>query len=156
MSTSEANGPVNPVTKPFAEFWQSYAEQWNANAKQFMEGIDGSTSEVWRRKWLDAMSQSFDAYMRSPAFLEAMKHNFDGMIQAKQSVNDVSQEVARNSGIPTAGDISGLFERLHSIEDSIIARLSHIEQRIGAIEESVTEAKKPSRGGKKNSSAETS
>jgi hypothetical protein len=49
----------------------------------------------------------------------------------------LSKEFARNANIPTASDISGLFERLHSVEEVILGRLGRIEQRLEAIEERV-------------------
>jgi hypothetical protein len=36
-----------------------------------------------------------------------------------------------------ASDISGLFERLHSVETAILERLGHIEKRLEAIEDHV-------------------
>ena len=35
----------------------------------------------------------------------------------------------------TAGDISGLFERLHSVEEVILQRLDRIDARLKSIEE---------------------
>jgi hypothetical protein len=75
-----------------------------------------------------------DAYMRSPAFLQAMKQNTDLMIKTKQRTDDMTAEIARNANIPTAGDISGLFERLHSVEETILQRLDRIEGRLKDIE----------------------
>jgi hypothetical protein len=75
--------------------------------------------------------------MRSPAFLHAMKQNTDAAIKFKQQVDDLSKEFARNANIPTASDISGLFERLHSVEEVVLGHLGRIEQRLEAIEERV-------------------
>jgi hypothetical protein len=36
-----------------------------------------------------------------------------------------------------ASDISGLFERLHSVEEVILSRLGRIEERLQTIEERV-------------------
>jgi hypothetical protein len=75
--------------------------------------------------------------MRSPAFLHAMKQNADAVIKLKQQTDDLSKEFARNANIPTTSDISGLFERLHSVEEVILSRLGRIEERLQAIEEHV-------------------
>ena len=43
------------------------------------------------------------------------------LVKAKQQTDDLAAEIARNANIPTATDISGLFERLRSIEETISA-----------------------------------
>jgi hypothetical protein len=78
-----------------------------------------------------------DAYMRSPAFLQTMKQNTDLMIKIKRQSDDLTAEFARNANIPTAADISGLFERLHSVEEAILNRLARIEDRLQTIEQNV-------------------
>jgi hypothetical protein len=64
-----------------------------------------------------------------------MKQNTDAMIKAKRQADDLVTEIARNANIPTASDISGLFERLHSVEEVILGRLARIEARLTTIEE---------------------
>jgi hypothetical protein len=130
------NGAVNPVVQPFVEFWTEYAKRADDTAKQFLDGIDDSANlKTWQRRWFDAVSKSADAYMRSPLFLQAMKQNTDAAVKLKRQADDLASEIARNANIPTAGDISGLFERLHSIEEIILGRLGRIDERLEAIEE---------------------
>lgn len=129
-------GEANPAVQPFAEFWNDYLDHSNESAKQFFESFDGKGDlEAWRQKWLEAMGQSMEAFLRSPAFLQAVKHNTDVVVRLKKEWDQAGKEVARNAGIPTAGDISGLFERLHTIEHGILERLNQIETRIAAIEQ---------------------
>ena len=78
-----------------------------------------------------------DAYMRSPVFLQTMKQNTDLLVKAKRQADDLATEIARNANIPTAGDISGLFERLHSVEEVILTRLGRIEDKLMALERQV-------------------
>ena len=129
---------TNPVLEPFADFWNEYVEHGNESAKQFFASIDGQEDlEALRQKWLKTMSQSMEAYLRSPAFLQAMKHNTDMLIRMKNQTDQAAKEFARNAGIPTVDDISGLFERLHTIEHAILERLSQIDQRLAAMDEKI-------------------
>ena len=131
----EPTGGFDPMIQPFADFWSSYIQQANDATRELFDGIDGSADvKTWQRRWFDAVSKSMDAYMRSPAFLQAMKQNTDLMIKTKQQADDLTTEFARNANIPTASDISGLFERLHSVEEVILGRLGRIEERLDAIE----------------------
>jgi hypothetical protein len=129
------NGAIEPLVQPFIDFWGNYIRQANENTRQLVENFDGASDvKTWQRQWSEAVSKSMDAYLRSPMFLQAMKQNTDLMIKAKQQADDLATEVARNANIPTAGDISGLFERLHTVEEAILQRMDRIDERLKAIE----------------------
>lgn len=132
----KATTHFDPVIQPFVDYWSRYVEQANDATRELFDGIDGNIdAKTWQRQWFDAVSKSMDAYMRSPAFLQSMKQNMDLSIKAKRQADDFTAEVARNVNIPTASDISGLFERLHSVEEVILGRLGRIEERLTAIEQ---------------------
>jgi hypothetical protein len=132
----EGSAKVDPVVQPYVDFWSSCIKQANDSTRELLKGMNGNADvKTWQRRWYDAVSKSMDAYMRSPAFLTAMKQNTDAMIKVKQQADDLASEFARNANIPTAGDISGLFERLHSVEEVILNRLGRIEARLGTIEQ---------------------
>jgi hypothetical protein len=132
---NEAVAEVDPTVQPFVDFWSSYIGATNDTTRQMLAGFNGSSDvKLWQRQWFDAVSRSMDAYMRSPAFLQAMRENTDVLIKAKRQADDWAAEFARNANIPTTSDISGLFERLHSVEEAILDRLGHIEERLSTIE----------------------
>lgn len=132
------NGAVHSVMQPFTEFWSSYFEQANEATRELLARSESNADvKTWQRRWFDAVSKSMDAYMRSPAFLQAMKHNSDLAIKAKRQTDDLVTEIARNANIPTASDISGLFERLHSVEEVILTRLARIEYQLKTIEQQI-------------------
>src|SRR5690348_4593574 len=115
---TKTNGAFEPVVQPFVEFWSEYTKQANDATRELLDGIEEQTNvKTLQRKWFDTVSESIDAYMRTPAYLQALKHNTDSAVKLKRQVDDVVKEIARNANIPTASDISGLFERLHSVEE---------------------------------------
>jgi hypothetical protein len=87
-----------------------------------------------QRRWLEILSKNIDGYLRSPAFLEAMQRNLKAMTDLKAFQDQIVQDFARHVGVPLASDIQGLFERLHSVEYSILGRLKAIEKRLATIE----------------------
>jgi hypothetical protein len=87
-----------------------------------------------QRRWLDAVARSLDDFMRTPTFLEVLKNNLKAVTDLKGLQDQVTQDVARQFGMPMASDITGLFERLHSTEQTILDRLRAIEDRLKAIE----------------------
>jgi hypothetical protein len=132
----ESSTKVDPIVQPFVDFWSSYIKQANDSTREMLEGINGHADvKTWQRRWFDAVSKSMDAYMRSPSFLQAMKQNADLIVKTKRQADDMATEFARNANIPTAGDISGLFERLHSVEETILRRLERIDERLATIEQ---------------------
>ena len=137
-ANSPMNGVYDAVIQPFVAFWSEYANQVNDSTREFLDGIDDHVNfKTMQRRWFDAVSKSMDAYMRSPMFLQAMKHQSDAAVKVKLQADDWANEIARNVNIPTTGDISGLFERLHSVEDTILSQLGSIQDRLGTIEEKI-------------------
>ena len=59
---------------------------------------------------------------------------FKSVTDLKGLQNQVTQGTAHELGMPLAGDIAGLFERLQSTEHRILDRLRAIEDRLKAIE----------------------
>ncbi len=135
---SETNGAFDAVTEPIVAFWSDYVNQVNDSTREFLDGIDDQVNfKTMQRRWFDAVSKSMDAYMRTPMFLQAMKHNSDAAVKMKRQADDWANEIARNANIPTTGDISGLFERLNSTEAMILNRLGRIDERLEAIESKI-------------------
>jgi hypothetical protein len=125
-----------PLLEPYREFWAEYVQRASDAARQMFQSATGADADprTWQRRWLEAVGQSVDAYLRSPAFLDAMKQNMDMMIKAKLQADDFTKEFARNANLPTASDVTGIFERLRSVEDAILARLAQMDRRLEAIE----------------------
>jgi hypothetical protein len=63
-----------------------------------------------------------------------MQRNLKAMTDLKALQDQMVQDAARHVGAPLASDIYGLFERLHSVEQTILERLHGVEQRLAAIE----------------------
>jgi hypothetical protein len=121
--------------RPLFEFWKTYAEQSAEQVRGLMTGArEAYDPAALRRHWLDALSQSLDAYMRTPAFLEAMHRNLEMATQLKSSAEDWARDFSRSTGIPRLSDISGLFARLQIGQEAILARLGAIEHRLEALE----------------------
>lgn len=123
-----------------AAFWTEWFTQSNDQARTILEALRGAGDpQAMQKRWLDAMAQSLDGFMRTPAFLEAMQRNLKMMTDLKAMQDQVVQDVARHTGAPLASDITGLFERLDSAERSLQNRLKAIENRLKAIEAKLSE-----------------
>jgi hypothetical protein len=133
-SDSAANG-VGADFGPLVEFWTKWVEQ-SAEQTQALLGCFKETADpaALRRLWLDSLAQSLDVSMRTPAFLEAVRRNYEMVTQMKGTAEDLARDFSRSTGIPRISDISGLFERLRIGQEMILARLGAIEERLEALE----------------------
>jgi hypothetical protein len=140
MSTTETKSKPNssvsadPATM-MASFWAQWLEQSSRGTQALLEVMNtAGDPQQFQRRWLDAVSRSLDDFMRTPAFLELLKNNLKAITDLKGLQDQVVHDTARQFGLPLAADITGLFERLHSTEQTILDRLKAIEDRLKAIE----------------------
>jgi hypothetical protein len=121
--------------KPLLDFWSDWIGQSQEQTKALLEGFrEVGDLAALRRLWLESLANSLDTYMRTPAFLEAMRQHFEVMTHLKSNAEDTAREVARATGLPRIADISGLFERLQIGQEAILARLAGIEHRLEVLE----------------------
>jgi hypothetical protein len=132
---SETPTATSNPANALAELWTRMFEQSNQQARAMLDLMKaaGDPGELQRR-WLDAIAQSLDGFMRTPAFLESMQHNLKVMTDLKGMQDRLMKDTAQQLGVPLAADITGLFERLNGAEQAILARLKGIEGRLKAIE----------------------
>ncbi len=137
MSTTNHTAPEFPPTdfSPLMEFWSGCFGQFTEQSQALLAGMkEASDPAALRRLWLDSLAKSLDYYMRSPAFLDSVRRNYEMVTQLKGAAEDLARDVSRGTGIPRISDISGLFERLRIGQEAILTRLSAIEERLEALE----------------------
>jgi hypothetical protein len=134
-SSQSAGGATAQSANPFFEIWTEYFNQTETQSRAMIEGMKAlGDPQKLQQRWLEALAASFDSFMRSPAFLEAMRQNLKMMTDMKKLQDQVIEDTARHIGVPLASDIHGLFERLNGVEQSILSRLQAIETRLETTE----------------------
>jgi hypothetical protein len=83
---------------------------------------------------LEKAAESFDSFFRTPPFMELMRQQLKAVTDLKTMQDQMVKGAARHLGMPLADDLFGLFERLHSTEQTILDRLQAIEDRLQVIE----------------------
>src|SRR5262245_32020250 len=131
-STNGADGQAQ-VIQPLLDFWRQCFEQGQEQSRAWLDGARAAFDPAaLRRRWLQAVAETLDRYMRTPAFLEALRRNFEAVTQVKGTAEDWARDLSRAAGVPRIEDVSGLFERLQIGQEAILARLDDIEQRLAA------------------------
>ncbi|MGO9467512.1 MAG: hypothetical protein ACLQIB_30145 [Isosphaeraceae bacterium] len=143
---SDSNSQTKPgaaadPTSMLAAFWAQWLEQSTRGTQALLEitqGIgDPQQTRERQQRWLETAAESFDSFLRTPPFMELMRQQLKAVTDLKMMQDQVVKGAARHLGMPLADDVFGLFERLHSTEQTIIDRLQAIEERLKAIEERI-------------------
>lgn len=135
----QTNNDPNPGTAAdpaaaLTAFWVQWLEQSSRGTQALLEALQSASDpNQLQQAWLDATAQSFESFLRSPAYLELMRRNLKLMTDLKTMQDQAVHGTARHLGLPLADDISGLFERLNSTEQTILNRLQAIEDRLDAL-----------------------
>jgi hypothetical protein len=141
MSSGKNNEGVSSAADPardFLEFWRNYFEQTAIQTRILLESMQGGKSlDQLHNQYLASLSQNLDGFMRTPAFLEVLKQSLKRMIDVKQMQDQVTQTVAQQTGLPLTADVTGVFELVHSTEQTILARLAMLDDRLEAIEKTL-------------------
>lgn len=152
MSTDNTNEAVGSAADPaqdFLEFWKNYFEQTAIQTRILFESVQGGKSlEQLHNQGLESLSQSMDSFMRTPAFLEVLKLSLKRMIDLKLMQDQVAQTVSQQTGLPMRADVTGVFERVHRAEQTILNQLAKMDDRLQAIEKTLNSGhaeKNPSR-----------
>src|SRR4051794_15644736 len=103
-ATKEANGaPAGPelpeAWKSCLDFWTQAAAVGGEQTRSVLDAMTGAKEPAAaRRQWLEAQARIVDAFLRSPAFLEAMRRQFEASVLLKTQTEDLAQEFARLTG----------------------------------------------------------
>jgi hypothetical protein len=95
-----------------------------------------------RSGMLQAMSQSLDGFMRSPAMLEWMKQSMDATVAFRKQMNEMFSQFHEQTQNASSRDIDNLMRGMRHLEQRILDRLDEtqeqlevISQRLDALEE---------------------
>jgi len=135
-------GAAADPSSVIAAFWTQWLEQSTRGTQALLEltqGVgDPKQAQERQQRWLETAAETFDSLLRTPPFMEMMRQQLKAITDLKQFQDQMVKGAARHLGMPLADDVFGLFERLHSTEQTILNRLQAIEDRLQSIEEKAT------------------
>ena len=123
VKTQGTTTAVDPA-RDFLEFWRNYFEQTAIQTRILLESMQGGKSlDQMHSQWLGSLSQRLEGFMRTPAFLEVLKQTIRRMVDLKVAQDQMTHSSPSRAGLPMAGDVTGVFERVHSAEHTVLTRL---------------------------------
>lgn len=132
---AEANGQ-DAMVQPFWQLWSGYAEQSQKQTQAMMDAwAQSANPQELRKKWFEALSTSFDAFLRSPWFLESLQRNSEIVNTLKEQANKTLDEKMQSAGLPHANDIRLVLDTVRNFEMRVMDRLSSLEERLRTLEQ---------------------
>lgn len=156
---SQTSGTQPPFTMPpfdpaaMQAMWQQMMSQFARAGAPPSSGAAPAAADAsaemlrqMHKAWLESMSRWAEEYLRSPQFLEQMKHSLENALAMRRQV----EEFLRKASEQSFGSTLGVYDAVGAVRDAeswLSRRIDEIAQRLGAIEEALGVAR-PRRGGR--------
>ncbi len=125
------------ATDPFQQFWGDFFSRvgMSPSAPPQAPSPSKEAAQQMQRMFFDAMAKYCDDFMRSEQFLKMMKETMDRSLAFKQQVDQFLSQLQRGMQSPAKADMDDLGGLLRSIEERVLGRLSALEDKVAAVEE---------------------
>jgi hypothetical protein len=132
------NDRSQSATDPFSKFWGDFFSRVGMSPSAAPAQAPSPSKEAvqqMQRVFFDALAKYCDDFMRSEQFLKMMKETMDRSLAFKQQVDQFLSQVQRGMQSPAKADMDDLGGLLRSIEERLLSRLSAVEDKVAAVEE---------------------
>ncbi len=134
MTEHEQNASFQgPTFQPFVEQWVSCVQHANEATMQRSGDFAACRDpQAWRQQWFATLSDSTDAYFRSPPFLRMLKTHIDTLIEVGQRPPSAAAPTAAQA--PSAASREpDLAERWQRLQQALQGQLRQLEQPTAAL-----------------------
>lgn len=121
-----------PGADAFTAFWTEFWKK--AGAAGSAPSPQSETFEQMRKAFFDAMARYAEEFMRSEAFLKAMKQSMDQALGWQKMMNDVLRQGLSAAQVPTRGDADHVALLVRGMEERIVERIGRLEKRMAELE----------------------
>ena len=128
-----AENTSNPGFDPFMKFWTDFMGKMSASGMPSPQPSPDFLNQM-RRTFFDAMAEQADQFMRSEAFLAAMKQGMETSLAWQQSLNQFLQKGLAAAQMPSKVDSDHLVSLVRGMEERVLERLDELAKRIDRLE----------------------
>ena len=140
--TASSGGASDPFTKYWSEMMGHLsagqgASPGGSQASNPFGAFGPSQEEVarqMRQAFFDSWARYAEDYMRSDAFLDAMKKSMEQALAFKQQVNEFLTKSLRESQMPTQDDTDSILLAVRRLEERVLDRLAALTRRVEGLE----------------------
>ena len=87
----------------------------------------------FRDAFFNTVSEQVDEFMRSEAYLKAMKQMLDTGLKFQKQYQNAMDEFRHSTGGVAGTDVDAIMRMLHRLETRILDRLEDMESRLGEL-----------------------
>jgi len=110
------------------------------------EAAYDATMKAMRKTFFDAWAQQCEEFMRSKAFLQAMKQSMDSALAFREQVNKFMGQAMKDSPLPTREDTDAILQSLHGFQERVLDRIDALADRVSRLEAASDGATSPAKG----------
>lgn len=124
-----------PLADPFSNFWGEFVK-WTTPAGTAPASPSKEAMQHMRSMFFDVMASQADQFMRSEAFLSAMKQGMDNALAWKKALNEMLQKGLSAAQIPSRADADHLVTLVRGMEERVLKKLEDLSARVQRLEKS--------------------
>lgn len=120
----------------FLNPWQPWMRMWTDAASKMMSAgqppaeTPPDMARQMRSAWLDAYSQFFESYFRSPDFLEMMRQSLSASVQARKQLNDFLGQAQHELQGTSRQDIDQLMRTMRHVEHRVVNSIERLADQV--------------------------
>ncbi|MBL8880317.1 MAG: hypothetical protein JNG88_14480 [Phycisphaerales bacterium] len=124
-----------PGLDPFMQMWNDFAGRMSAVGMTPPQAGSDAAQQM-RRAFFDSLTQYFDQYMRSDAFLNAMRQSMESGLAMQNMINQQLQKGLNAMQMPSRMDTDHVAMLVRGVEDRLLDRIDELHKRIDRLENS--------------------
>ena len=133
MTREDYGSPT--AADPFTKFWTDMMSKMGSSGVTPPFGVSQEeVSRQMRQACFDAWAKYCEDFMRSEAFLDAMKKSMDGALAFRQQVNDFLKKAVGDSPLASSDDTETIVLAVRSLEERVLDRIEALSRRVEALE----------------------
>lgn len=127
----------------FLNAWQPWMKMWTDAASKMIQAGRPSATEAtppdlarqMRSAYLGATSEFFEAYLRSPEFLEMMRQSLSASIQFRKQFNDFLGQIHHELQGTSRQDIDQLMRTMQHVERRVVDSVERLSAQVEQVSE---------------------
>lgn len=125
--------PSYPGIDPFMRFWTDLMNRITAAGLTPPKPPPDLMQQL-RRTFFDALAEQADQFLRSEAFLNAMKQAMETSLTWQQAINQFLHKGLAAVQIPSRADAEHMVTLLRGMEERVLDRIEDLSRRVAALE----------------------
>jgi hypothetical protein len=122
----------------FQKLWTDSLANMTSVWSQFSPGSPPADEiRKMRGGMMQVLAETWDAYMRTPQFMEMMKASLNGALDLKRMARDGINRVHEQFENPSKNDIDDVLLAIRHVERRLLDRLEGLDDRVANLDEKI-------------------